>query len=829
MSLDLNKISLSRKKIKAIDPRTIFLTLPEKSEKYGGYLRDVQSEVLDLWFSQRENKDNIIKMNTGSGKTVVGLLILKSCLNEEKGNAIYVVPDNYLVEQVVNEANNLGISVTKSDKDIDFISCKSILVINIQKLINGKSVFGMRNSGNIEIDNIIIDDAHACIDTAEKQFIINIKRNNNLELYNQVLKLFESSLKYQNERNLIDICNENYSSAPMLVPFWEVQDKKSALLKLISKYKDEDSFVYTYPLISDIFELCNCVISSRNIEISPKCLPINKISSFENAKKRIFMSATLQDDSVLVSHFNIDYTKVANIITPKNATDIGDRMILFPQALNSTISDEEIKNELKKLSINYRIVVIVPSTERINFWKDSSDRIFNKDNISDINKYYNGLDILLNRYDGVDLPNDNCRILVIDGLPTSNNNYDFIKEIMMQNSDEIIKDKIQKIEQGMGRGVRSNQDYCAVVIMGSTLVNILYKKNSRNFFSEATLKQFELSEELTEQLRNNSVSEIFASFNYCLKRDPQWVQLSKDILSNLSYSNKCNFNEYDVVLRECFDSALNKNYQAKLKKLEKLVNNIQKESSKGWFKLILAEYTNLFDKEVSQLILKSAKEINRNILFPISGILYKKKSNNFIQSNQLIDYCKQNEYNRNIYLIEINSILDRLIFIPDTYNQFEDAFEKLGLHLGFVANRPEKEVNDGGPDVLWNVGNNSYFIIECKNGTTSSLISKDYCGQLHNSKTWFERNYGKELKSYPIMVHLVNKFENNASPEDDFRIIDKEKLELIKQNVLSFAKEICTDTNFLNCEIISNKLNQYNLSNDKFISNYTKEAIISKK
>ena len=52
-------------------------------------------------------------MNTGSGKTVVGLLLLKSCINENKGKCVYVVPDNYLVEQVIKEANDLGINVTK--------------------------------------------------------------------------------------------------------------------------------------------------------------------------------------------------------------------------------------------------------------------------------------------------------------------------------------------------------------------------------------------------------------------------------------------------------------------------------------------------------------------------------------------------------------------------------------------------------------------------------------------------------------------------------------------------------------------------------------------
>ncbi len=55
-------------------------------------------------------------MNTGSGKTVVGLMILQSCLNEGKGPAIYVVPDKYLVAQVCDEAKKLGI-LAVTDKD----------------------------------------------------------------------------------------------------------------------------------------------------------------------------------------------------------------------------------------------------------------------------------------------------------------------------------------------------------------------------------------------------------------------------------------------------------------------------------------------------------------------------------------------------------------------------------------------------------------------------------------------------------------------------------------------------------------------------------------
>ena len=96
--------------------------------------------MLDKWFDQRNNKDNVIKMNTGSGKTVVALLILQSCMNEMNEKSVYIVPDKYLVEQVETEAKDLGINVTTDPNDLKFMQKKAILIITMHKLINGKSI-----------------------------------------------------------------------------------------------------------------------------------------------------------------------------------------------------------------------------------------------------------------------------------------------------------------------------------------------------------------------------------------------------------------------------------------------------------------------------------------------------------------------------------------------------------------------------------------------------------------------------------------------------------------------------------------------------------------
>lgn len=818
MNIDFSKLSAAISQKNIIEPREIFLSLTNKAQKYNGYLRDVQTEVLEMWYQNRNKKDNIIKMNTGSGKTVVGLLLLKSCMNENKGKCVYVVPDNYLVEQVIKEANDLGINVTKDIDDINFISGKAILIINIHKLVNGKSVFGINEK--IDIDSILIDDVHSCLEIAETKCMISINREKYKQLYQDILDMFYDSLKQQNESNLINIKDGDYASSSMLVPFWDFKNKKTELLNKFKEYKQEDIFKFNAPMIIDMLELCDCCISYDCIEISMRSLPIHKISSFENASRRIFMSATLEDDSILIRDFDIN-SNIDNVICPKNATDIGDRLIITPQAINPSITDEEIKIQLKELSKQYRIVIIVPSYKRVTYWKDVADRIFDNDNINSINNYNLGLDILVNRYDGIDLKDDRCRVIVIDGLPNASTNYDQIKESILSNSDDILREKVQKIEQGMGRGVRSNGDYCGIIIMGHQMPKILYDKNTRKYFSVSTLKQIELSEMLIENMENKDINEFFEILKLCLERNEEWTKISRSAVSELKYKNQLNISTREIVFRKAFNELLTNNYELAIKTLEEYINGEENEVLKGYDQMLLAKYINLVDPNRAQEVLLSAKKLNKNIISPIDGIKYQKTDIYDEQAKELQNFIKNSNIKSNEYLISINDILSNLNF-EAAHNEFEESIKLLGKYIGLFSERPEKEYNNGGPDNLWGMGDNLYYVIECKNESNSVKISKRDCGQLHNSKSWFYKEYGKKYKCIPIIIHINNKFENNASPEDDFKIIDKEHLNLLKENVNKFAISLCSNvSNIEDIKKLEALLKSYNLTKDNFINCYT--------
>ena len=590
MSNLLSKLSLSAGK-KAIEPREIFMSLPKKDKQYE-YPRDVQTEVWKKWFERRNEKNTVIKMNTGSGKTVVGLMILQSCLNEGKGPAIYVVPDRYLVSQVCEEADRLGIRATTERDDYQYTEQRSILVMPIHALVNGKSVFGMRLTNNYPIGSVLLDDVHACLDTITEKYSLKIPAVH--ELYDKVVALFADAWKQYSPHSYTNIIEYQNSQKRMLLPFWIWQEKCSEVYRLLKEYDNDDEdnqFVFfNLPLLADSLDLCNCVITANGIEITPFGIDISKIRNFQNASRRIFMSATLSDDSVFVTALGLQQEAVASVITPENANDIGDRMILFPKHLNNTLTDVQIRAKVLEVSKVYNTVVIVPSKERARFWDPSGNLTATRDNIETIvpsmKAGHVGLVVFVNRYDGVDLPGDACRMLVIDGLPPLHTEYEKYAQSIDANSSILLRQQVQRIEQGMGRGVRSNSDSCCIVLMGDQLADVLLRNKGVSFFSTATNVQFELSKDVWNLLKDENefptVDQIFELADYSLKREPTWIQQSKSRLSDVPYSATARFDDVSLSLRKAYDFALSGDFQKSIGELNRSIQGVSNAETKGY-------------------------------------------------------------------------------------------------------------------------------------------------------------------------------------------------------------------------------------------------------
>jgi replicative superfamily II helicase len=100
--------------------------------------------LTDWFLHHKSTRDVIVKLHTGQGKTLIGLLLmLQSRLNGGRGPVVYLCPDHFLIDQTCEQAKQFGIRTSTADDDLpeEFANGSRILVTSVQKLFNGLRKF----------------------------------------------------------------------------------------------------------------------------------------------------------------------------------------------------------------------------------------------------------------------------------------------------------------------------------------------------------------------------------------------------------------------------------------------------------------------------------------------------------------------------------------------------------------------------------------------------------------------------------------------------------------------------------------------------------------
>lgn len=830
MAVNFGALSRSREADNLVDPRDIFNALPTKPVGMN-FLRGPQDQVLEKWFTRRHQRDIVVKLNTGGGKTVVGLLMAKSSLAEGKGPVAYLVPDRYLVDQVIAEASRLGIPTVADPKVFAYSQGKAVLVDTFQKLFNGKSVFGVTGSAGRSASasrphTVIIDDAHACLNKAEQAFRLSIPSSH--MVYEKLLELFTPVLEDQSPAGYMALLAKT-STGVQQVPYWAWVDKQREALAILHSIAGEEDYQFAWPLIADALPVCRAVFTSDALEIEAPCLPASVIIGFNEAERRIYLTATLADDGILVSDLGADPAAVADPITPASAGDIGDRLILVPQQTHPTASEDEIRDLIVDLAADRNVVIIVPSQRRAAYWTPYAKLVLDKDSLTwGVDQLRSdpllGLVVLINRYDGVDLPGDACHVLVIDGLPEAMSGTERVDQAQLAGSELLVARQVQRLEQGMGRATRSNDDHCVVFLLGNRLAERLYGARARACFSPATRAQIELSEQVAAQLEGTGLSSLQQAALQCLKRDPDWLAISRATLAPLRYG-AANVSEISIATREAFDHALAGDFNDALGATQRAINAATGPAERGYLLQQFAAYQHHVNPASAQQSQKSANRQNRNVLRPMDGVEYEKLSAPTLEQGAAASSNLQGRYaSGNELILGFNAMLADLTWTTRA-DSFEQAWEDLAAHLGFAGQRPERDTGRG-PDDLWALTDGTFHVIEAKNEVKETHpVYKKHAEQLSNSMDWFRQAYGTKIGATPILVHARAVFDKKAAIPTGCRVVTKDKLAALRDTLRALAVALADSDTFRDGAGVGRLLASFGLTPGEFKTRYTSAAL----
>ena len=149
-------------------------------------------------------------------------------------------------------------------------------------------------------------------------------------------------------------------------------------------------------------------------QITPPFLPTGIYSFFDKDARRVYLSATMEFETDFARGFG---RRILDPIIPDNDAGNGERLILLGSRFEKSVEKTRLATELLKAN---KLLVSVPSYPRSIPWAQIGTppkrQTFSAE-LQNFRAASSGAFVLVSRIDGIDLPQDTCRIMLIDGAP----------------------------------------------------------------------------------------------------------------------------------------------------------------------------------------------------------------------------------------------------------------------------------------------------------------------------------------------------------------------------------------------------------------------------
>src|SRR5262245_37031506 len=289
-------------------PVLLFRDLPKDASVK--FLWGHQEKLLDEYHrSLLGKKDVAVELPTGSGKTLVGMLVGEFRRRALGERVVFLCPNKQLCCQVEGQAKKDGIPTSLligPQKDYDIVAfskyqqAKAIAVSTYSGLFNS-------NPKISDPQTIICDDAHAADGFVASMWTFRVDRDDHEEFFlilyyalkpampRWLAHAIESHDGNPRERGGVDL------ATPILAV-----DCFDDVRTLVRKgMPNDDQLKYPWEQISEHLDACLIFGSPTVIEIRPVIPPTRVHLPFAGANQRVYMSATLGEDGSIERFFGV--------------------------------------------------------------------------------------------------------------------------------------------------------------------------------------------------------------------------------------------------------------------------------------------------------------------------------------------------------------------------------------------------------------------------------------------------------------------------------------------------------------------------------------------
>jgi hypothetical protein len=577
-----------------------------------------------------------------------------------------------------------------------------------------------------------------------------------------------------------------------LIPAPALDPLVPEITALMDKYTENLQLRYPWKLIRDHLVTCQLYVSSNEICIRPYLPPTFSHRPFATATQRVYMSATLGEGGELERVSGRKAIERLPIPEGWDKQGIGRRFFVFSGT--SLGQKEEREVTLKLIAQAKKALFLVPSEKvasaaREFIKQELRFEVFSATDIEQSKDPFTSAQravaVVANRYDGIDFPKDECRLLIIVGLPSATN----IQEkflVSRMGAYTVLADRIRtRIVQAFGRCTRSATDYSAVVIAGEELPTYLLKKEGRQYFHPELQAEIRFG---IEQSDSQTIGGILENFEHFLKQDADWGGANDEILKyrseckQLSLPNLVSLRKTVKAEVEFSEKIWDGDYLGAVECCREVLGNLEAPDQRGyralWFYLAgsaawLAQRFGQLDSP------RLAEEFFSRASRAAPSLPWLRRCAKFGEAGD--EKVSETDTQVAMLVERMELQLDNLGTVHDAkYSSFEkgirdglgssDAvtFERaqrdLGTLLGYESGNQE---TNGAPDPWWLVNSDLCLVFEDhSDAAPGSSINVKKARQVFSHPNWIKANVTKTEATtiVPVLVTPATSADKDALP-----------------------------------------------------------------
>jgi len=774
-------------------PDRLFRDLPRRKH---ASLFDHQGQILRTYVAQAiKAPDVALQLPTGSGKTLVGLLLAEWRRRKFNERVVYLCPTRQLVNQVVQEASTkYGLTVeplagSKADFSPEaraaYENADKVAVTTYSGLFNTNPFFTAP-------EVVILDDAHAAENYIASQWTLQVRRYEPADdtLFRAMAGVLKSVLTDTNYERLTGAASSIDDVAWVdKIPTPQMAAIAPELRAAISENVGEGRHRYRWRMLRDNLAGCQLYVSSAEIMIRPLIPPTWAHAPFADATQRIFMSATLGAGGDLERLTG--RARILRLPIPDgwDRQGIGRRFFIFPEKSLKEAEAAALRRQL--MTESGRSLVLTPSDKAAKAVVDDIDDTlgyptFSGADLEDGKANFVATDpavaVVANRYDGIDLPDDDCRLLFVEGLPRAVNLQERFLMVRM-GANLLFNERVQtRVLQAVGRCTRGLNDYSAVVVTGEDLPAYLTDRTRRSHFHPELQAELEFGIEQSTGVTGEAILENFKIF---LEHDEDWEDANQGILDARDRASQADFPamveleeaaSYEIEWQKAmWESDYAKAFEAAREVLGKL-NHPQLRGYRALWHYLAGSAARLAAAEGDVALEAPARSQFQRAKEASSGITWlialargggappteAERDNSAVmaQVEHLETYLQKlgTLHNRSFSARERE--IRQGLATPDS---FEAAQVLLGQHLGFEAGKRE---TDAAPDPWWRAGHLIFVFEDHANAQATSTLDATKARQAASHPDWVLEHVpdaaGADIRS--VLVTPVTTAKEGAVP-----------------------------------------------------------------